>query len=313
MNERGPIIVPLDGSELAEGALATATQIAHAERTHLVLFSAWEEPGSGTPPAISMEIEAGARHYFDKYLRSIRERLQQPEIRTIVRCGDPGDVILEVAEEVGARLIVVASHGRSGIGRWLYGSTTQRLLHESRLPVLVVGPEALARSDRPAVKHVMVPLDGSVLSELAIDAGVRLATLFGAKLSLVQAVRWAYETYPYAGQAMYLPALDSDLEAGALEYIQRRTARISSGLEVHGFVVRGFAAQALMDFEEAKDVDLVVMTTHARSGVVRAALGSTAERMVHGRAPVLLLRPSADAAEETSSPASETRLAAARS
>ena len=293
MNEHGPILVPLDGSELAEGALSIATEIARAERTHLVLLSVWEEPGSGTPAAISMEMEARAGEHFGTYLRGVRDRLKQPEIRTIVRCGDPSDTILEEAQEVGARMIVAATHGRSGLSRWRHGSTTSRLLHESRVPVLIAGPKALQADPRPAVRHVMVPLDGSALCGFAIEAGVRLAVAFGAKLSLVQAVRWAYQSYPYiGGAATYIQDLDSELEAGAKEYIQKQESSISAtAVEVHGFVVHGFPAEALLGFEESNEVDLVVMTTHARSGLVRAALGSTAERMLQGRAPVLLLRP----------------------
>ena len=293
MNERGPIIVPLDGSELAEGALAVATAVAHAERTHLVLLSVWEDTPSVISPAISMQVEAAARDYFEKYLDGIRERLHQPELRTIVRCGDAADAINTTADELGARMIVLTTHGRSGLGAWLYGSTTRRLLHESRLPLLVVGPQAVGRTDRTQVKHVMVPLDGSARSELAIVGGIAIASAFSAKLSLVQAVPWSYEMYPYATAAMYVPDLDRDLEAGALEYIQRRTARISE-VEAHGFVVRGLAADALMAFAECNDVDLIVMTTHARTGIARAALGSVAERMLHASAPVLLLRPGSD-------------------
>ena len=295
MNEQGPILVPLDGSELAEGALSIATEMARVERTHLVLVSVWEEPGSGTPAAISMEMEERARDHFQTYLEGIRDRLQKPEIRIIARCGDPCDTILEAAQEVGARMIVAASHGRSGVSRWRHGSTTSRLLHESRVPVLIAGPKALLRGDASAtVRHVMVPLDGSPLSEMATKVGVRLASAFGAKLSLVQAVRWAYETYPYVGAVTYIQSLDSDIEAGAREYIDKQEASVAGEVEVHGLVVRGLAADALLAFEEDNEVDLVVMTTHARTGLARAMLGSTAERLLQGRAPVLLLRPEAD-------------------
>ncbi len=299
MNEQGPILVPLDGSELAEGALSIATEMARVERTHLVLVSVWEEPGSATPAAISMEMEERARDHFQTYLQGIRDRLHKPEIRIIMRCGDPCDTILEAAQEVGARMIVAASHGRSGISRWRHGSTTSRLLHESRVPVLIAGPKALLRADSsPTVRHVMVPLDGSALSEVATEVGVRLASAFGAKLSLVQAVRWAFETYPYVGAVTYVQSLDSDLEAGARKYIDKQASSIATDVEVHGLVVRGLAADALLSFEEDNEVDLVVMTTHARTGLARAMLGSTAERLLQGRAPVLLLRPETEGTNE---------------
>ena len=239
MNEHGPILVPLDGSTLAEGALPMASEMARVERTHLVLVSVWEPPGSALAPAVGMELEARAQDYFQTYLDGVRSKLQRKEIRNIVLCGDPCDEILAEAESTGARMIVAASHGRSGVSRWLYGSTTNRLVHESPVPVLVVGPKALELPSRSPVGHIMVPLDGSPLAEAAIDSGVALAKAFGAKLSLVRAVPWAYEAYPYAAAAGYIQSLDSDLEAGARTYIDRQVSSIKDGVDAHGFVVRG--------------------------------------------------------------------------
>ena len=290
MNEQGPIVVPLDGSELAERVLPLATALAAAERTHIVLVAVWEDTGADLPANVSVELEKHAQESLTAYLHDVRDRLQHKEIRTVVRCGDPSDVILAVADETGARMIVAGSHGTSGVTRWLFGSTTRRLLHESRVPLLVAGAKALEREGTPAIKHVMIPLDGSSLAEAAIEPGIALARRLGAKVSLVRAVRWAFETYPYAGAASYVQPLDSELEAGAREYIGRRQAA-AGGTDIHGFVVRGNSADALLAFEESDNVDLVVMTTHARAGLTRMALGSTAERVLQGSAPVLLLRP----------------------
>src|SRR6476646_9655081 len=156
MTERGPILVPLDGSALAEGALPMANALARAERTHLVLLSVWEQPGPGIAPVVSMELEQRAGDHFQTYLGGVRDKLHDKQIRNIVRCGDPCDETLAAAKEIGARTIVIASHGRSGVGRWLYGSTASRVLHESRIPVLIVGPAALEATARTTIKHVMV-------------------------------------------------------------------------------------------------------------------------------------------------------------
>lgn len=292
MNVRGPLVVPLDGSELAEGVLSLAGDVAGALRTHLVLVSVWEEPGGGIPVSVSMEFGKRAQDHLQSYLEGIRDRLQQPQTHIIVRSGDPADTIAEAADEVGARMIVAATHGRSGVSRWLYGSTTNRLLREARVPVLAAGPDAMTRhAAHRGFRHVMVPLDGSELGELAIGVGVELAAAFGARLALVRALPSAAEAYPYAGPATFIPSLDAALEREAETYIRKRQASITAKIEVDRAVVRGPAAPALLSFVDEKQVDLVVMTTHARSGIARAALGSTAERMLHGTAPVLLLRP----------------------
>jgi nucleotide-binding universal stress UspA family protein len=296
MHEQGPIIVPLDGSELAETALPYAAALAEALRTHLVLITAWEgsETELGTAfPAMAMEIEKGARDYFAKYLEGVRARYgRADQTRVMVQAGDAAEEILKAATETGARMLVIATHGRSGVGRWVYGSTAGRLLRAAHVPVLAVGPHARPLStDGAAIKHLMVPLDGSTLSEAALPVAQTLAAALGAKLSLVRAVRWAVQTYPYSLPDAYIPQIDEEIEGGAKVYLRRMEEGLKGKVAVDAFVVRGAIADGLLDVVDKQAVDLVVMTTHARAGFARAALGSTADRMLQGRAPVLLVRP----------------------
>ena len=140
----------------------------------------------------------------------------------------------------------------------------------------------------------MVPLDGSPLSEAALPVASAIAAPLGAKLSLVRGVRWAVQAYPYSLPDAYIPQIDDELEAGAKAYLRRIEGEVrglNKGLDVDAFVVRGAVADGLMDVVEKQSVDLVVMTTHARAGIARAALGSTADRMLQGKAPVLLIPP----------------------
>ncbi len=296
MHEQGPIIVALDGSELAETALPYAAALAEALRTHLVLITAWEgsetELGSAFP-VMALEIEKGAHDYFAKYLEGIRGRYgRADQTRVMVQAGDAAEEILKAATETGARMLVIATHGRSGVGRWVYGSTAGRLLRAAHVPVLAVGPHARPLStDRAVIKHVMVPLDGSPLSEAALPVAVTLATALGAKVSLVRAVRWAVQTYPYSLPDAYIPQIDEEIEGGAKVYLRRMEEGLKGKVDVDAFVVRGGIADGLLDVVDKQAVDLVVMTTHARKGFARAALGSTADRMLQGTAPVLLVRP----------------------
>lgn len=298
MRQQGPILVPLDGSELAEGALPYASALASALHTHLVLLTVWEGTESelaATFPAMAVEIQQAADAHFSQYLDGVRQRLPDADrIRTIVRPGEAGDTILAVAEEVGARVIAIATHGRSGISRWLYGSTASSILHRSPVPVLAVGPHSLRRNvQTAAISHVMLPLDGSELSEQAIPVARDIAKAAKAKLSLVRVVRWAVQAYPYSLPDAYVPQLDQELEAGAKAYLRRQEEALKGDVDVEAFVVRGAIADGLLDFVDQKKVDLVVMTTHARTGLARAALGSTADRLVQGTAPVLLIPPEA--------------------
>lgn len=298
MLDHGPILVPLDGSETAERVLPYAGALAHALRTHLVLLTVWEGTDSelgATFPAIAQEIGQTAQQHFEEYLAGIRARLGGgDQVRTIVRPGEAGEEILKAADETGARAIAIATHGRSGIGRWLYGSTAGHLMRHATVPVLAVGPHALARSsNNVALKHVAVPLDGREMSEAAIAPAAALAVALKAKLSLVRAVNWAVQAYPYSLPDAYIPQVDDELERGAQAYLrgQEDVARTAAAADVGAFVVRGATAEGLIDFVDKEAVDLVVMTTHARRGLLRAALGSVADRLLQSKAPVLLIRP----------------------
>ncbi len=296
MRDTGPILVPLDGSELAEGALPYATALASALGAKIVLLSAWEgteRDMDATFPSMAAEIEQKANAHFGGYLDGIRKRAGNGA-DTIVRAGEPGDVILDVAREIEARAIVIATHGRSGVGRWLYGSTASHVLRHSDVPVLAVGPHVLEHPKTDvSMKHILVPLDGSALSEAALAPATELAKALGARISIVRAINWAAEAYPYTLPEVYAPQLDQELEAGAKAYVRRMQSSVQ-GVASDAFIVRAAAAAGLMDFVDKERIDLVVMTTHARGGLARAALGSVADRMLQGSAPVLLIRPAVE-------------------
>jgi nucleotide-binding universal stress UspA family protein len=211
-------------------------------------------------------------------------------VEALVREGDAVREITRAATDLGARAIVIATHGRSGIGRWLYGSTTAGVLRSSPVPVKAVGPHALDAS-RPgvAIKHVLCPLDGTPLAEAALPVASSIAERTGARLSLIRVVNWAALSYPYTLPDAYVPQIDKELEESAKTYLQRKERE--STVKASAFVVRGAPADRLIDFVHREAVDLVVMTTHGRGGLARAALGSTADRMVQAAAPVLLIRP----------------------
>ncbi len=294
MLSSGPILVPLDGSETAEGALPFAAALATALGTDVVLLTVSDGADPeliATFPEVARDVSVAATTHFEKYLTLIKDGLKVNVAATSVRSGDAADEIQKAAKDTGARAIVIATHGRSGIGRWVYGSTAGQLLRSSEVPVLAVGPNVLAKKATTVnIAHIMAPIDGSPLSERALPVSTELATKVGAKLSLVRALRWAVQAYPYTLPDAYVPQIDDELEKGAKEYLQQRKAALPDGVQADAFVVRGAIADGLIDFAEQQHVDLIVMTTHARKGLARAALGSVADRVLQGPAPVLLLR-----------------------
>lgn len=292
MRDTGPILVPLDGSELAEGALPYAAALANALGAQLTLLAVWdgtERDLAETFPSLVVDIDARAHEHYGTYLAAARDR-GAPNAATLVREGDPGATILEVAQEVGARCIAIGTHGRSGIGRWLAGSTATHVLRHADVPLLAVGPNTLEHPKANlALKHIMTPLDGTGLSEAAIPVAQQVAAASGGRISLVRAVRWAVQSYPYTLPDAYVPQVDDELENAAKAYLQRKESELQG--DVSAFVVRGAIADGLIEFVDKESVDLVVMTTHARAGLARMALGSVADRMLQSSAPVMLIRP----------------------
>jgi nucleotide-binding universal stress UspA family protein len=134
------ILVPLDGSDLAEAALETAINILNEQpATTLVLLRATEAP---RPPAAESSAEqARAVHEAESYLNGVAAGLREcgiTRVKTTVWYGPAAPTIVEAAEVEKADLIVLSSHGRGGVGRLIFGSVAESVLHGTRTPILVV-------------------------------------------------------------------------------------------------------------------------------------------------------------------------------
>jgi nucleotide-binding universal stress UspA family protein len=140
------ILVPLDGSPLAEQALPHAVEIARAFGARLTLFSVVESyqlyPQPGViGPVLSVQFNIDEEtSKTSEYLRGLADKLRADGIDVVVevRQGDPAAEICDYAKSIGADLIVMSTHGRSGIRRWVYGSVADRILRSANVPVLLV-------------------------------------------------------------------------------------------------------------------------------------------------------------------------------
>jgi len=289
-----PILVALDGSRLSESALTHAVLLARATGADLLLITVWE--GVEGPAEIdgaaqvTQQGEAECRRYLGEQAKRLSS--EGLAVETEVRAGNAGEEILRVVEQREPRLLVLASHGRSGLSRWRYGSVASRLAREAPAPTVVIGPRVLEAGVAPAVvRRILVPLDGSALAEAALAPAVALAQALKAELLLAEALRWTAQAFVFGVPEVNVAQLDRELTAAAEEYLGRVKAGLRTEQPVATRVVHGFAAEALMDLVEAEQVDLVVMASHSRAGVARTFLGSVADRMLQARAPVMLVRP----------------------
>jgi nucleotide-binding universal stress UspA family protein len=237
------------------------------------------------------------------YLNVLAERLKQAglHVKAVLACGAAGDEILEEVHRRAANLIVMASHGRSGLTRWLYGSVAEDVLRRSGVPV-VLAPSGAAGTwsdNRPL--RILVALDGSEFSEAVLEPISALATDARAELVLVRVVAWP----PIVADRHEAPPELLDAEgqlAAASEYLQECGRHLASSRAApRQRVDLGWPPARLAQLADEENADLIAMATHGRTGLARVVLGSVASGTLHrSRVPVLLIRPASLAAPSKS-------------
>ena len=303
------VIVPLDGSKLAEQALPHAQLVAGALSVPLELVEAFDvfhaATDDRTETIANEEMLADAWRRSRRYLGEVQAQLEAAGHRatTATLPGTPQQAIVyRVAADPDA-LVVMSTHGRGGFARWALGSVTDRVLHTVRSPVLVVRATE-ADPAPPAVERVLAPLDGSELAEAALEHAVNLVVALGAGLSLVR-VSPTQEYYRQhlawsgisAGASVPrwvndMMRVDAETAGDYLAAVQRRLAAEHPDLsDIDTLHLRHDSVpQAIMERSSAQPT-LVVMATHGRGGIGRLILGSVTDRVVrHSEAPVLVVR-----------------------
>ncbi len=291
-------LIPLDGTKLSEHAyeMLPVLKLLGFDKVRMVTVweSAWEEAETGRDMKELSEVTEKGRAYLAAYAEQQKERIEATgfAVETSVRVGRPADEVLDAAQ--GTDLVLIATHGRSGLARWWLGSVADQVIKESKCPALVVGPNVEADLTSYTVNRILVPLDGSEMAEHAIPVAMWIAKLTGAELDIVRCMSLTAVTYD-PSMSMYSADLVTSMEDAVREYLRQIADRVK-GVKFTTTMIMGGAGEMLL--EHMKDVksDLVIMTSHGRTGVTRAALGSVTDRLLHGSAPVLVFRPSEEAA-----------------
>jgi nucleotide-binding universal stress UspA family protein len=309
------ILVPLDGSSLAEAVLPHATQLAQATLSNLHLLRvvipptvtpslAWPMPAPINTERWLEAERSAARTYLD----TIAAMLAKEGItaRTTVLEGDPATTIIEFAQEnANIREIAMASHGRSGFNRWIMGSVAERVLHSTPVPLLVVRadehdiavelkqPRREFKLETP-YKNILVPLDGSDFAEQALGLARMIADHYQATLFLVSVVPFLDDVGLAEGGVVPLWGVSDQQTARtyAAEYLTSTAADLTdAGLNVRTRWVDGPPAETITAIASEEHADLIVMSTHGRSGISRLWLGSVAARVIRrADQPILLVR-----------------------
>jgi nucleotide-binding universal stress UspA family protein len=305
MSPRDVVLVPLDGSDLAERALTVAAALARRRGSALRLVYV-HLPVASDPihveglPIIDEHFRSLGHNHERAYLERVRDRLAAGVTTSVALLdGPPATTLADDARTKGAGLIVMTAHGRGGIERAQLGSVADELIRISPVPLLLV------RDGRGTVsshfRRIVVPLDGSSPSEKILEHALYLAHSDPpAELVLINVVqppprgKWIANA-PSEGNT-------APQEENARRYLDGAARRLTAaGARVQASVlVASDVASAVLNFARDENADVIALATHGRSGLNRLALGRVADRVVRvATTPVLVVRPWETEAVET--------------
>jgi nucleotide-binding universal stress UspA family protein len=294
------LLVPLDMSELAEQALPAAVAIANAQGASEIRLVLVHEPirYAGYPDAPwNMARSATEFRYLEDKARELRSLVTIP-VSVDHPTGAAVQTMTEMAASTGIDLIVMTTHGRTGLSRAWLGSVADGVMRSTGIPVLMLRPIETPAAIEGAAKpfsRVLIPLDGSHAAESIIDAAIsvagRSAKYFLARV--VQPIPLIVPTAdPYTMTTMMTDPGATELVADeARKYIRDVAGRIAE----HGVtaieqsvLIGDHPAQILLDVAKAHDIDLIALATHGR-GMSRLVLGSVADKLLRGSTTPLLV------------------------
>jgi len=282
------MLIPLDRSELAEVVFPHAEEIAGRLGLELVLIHvASQEEHDRTSiykPYLDRvaEILLNRAHYVQRSAGAVDGKATA-RVQSVLTAGHPAEEILRYTEQNDVDLILMATHGRTGISRWALGSVADKILRRSNVPVWLIRAKTsgLIEYDKCPTITMLVPLDGSKLAESVLPHVEALAEQKGIQTEVVLIM------------ASELPLIEHiDLRKDHEQYLIDVAQRLSaSGLNVRSEVLTGDPAVEIIEYANKNPINLIVMATHGRSGLSRWAYGSVADKVLRrASCPLFLVR-----------------------
>ena len=295
------VVVPLDGSLLAEQALSFLPRFVSPLQTHIDLVCVVQPwvyalgMSEATPVSVINDLHENWQAYLHQqeiFLQGLGYTVQSHVLE-----GDIAAEILALAANKNADLIVMSTHGRSGFRRLALGSVAERVLHNATIPLLLVREGAALHTTNP-IEHLLVPLDGSSFAERSIPLAVELSTQTGATLTMLRVV----QDLDAQNKQIIFKSEEAAEEAVnqwkllATRYLDELAKGIKAeGVKVSSMVLSGDPENLIGTIAETLPADLIVMSTHGRSGVSRWVYGSVANKVLRtASCPVLLVRNEVD-------------------
>jgi len=301
------LLVPLDGSALAEQSLGQAAAIARATGAAIDLVTVHQPPaqdGYGDAPR-----DDRSRSDEHRYLETVASELAAGgsiRVSHSMLAGDPEEMIARRASDIEADLIVITSHGRTGFSRTWFGSVADGLVRRGPAPVLILRPiagDARRAAAHHLFNHVLIPLDGSALATEILPTATELARCSNARITLLGVVQpiasSAYDPMTLLPHPFLFPddSITKSLVAGATKDVKALCNRLAAGGAESvdaDVVVAENVAHGIVEFARSHDVDLVAISTHGR-GTSRYFVGSVADKVLRASGLPILLRRSVPA------------------
>jgi nucleotide-binding universal stress UspA family protein len=293
------ILLPLDGSELAEAAIPYATNLAEQLEAELYLLHV-------CPPEHQHYV-----HMHQIYMNAVVEGISQKmkanwksskalKIQAEVVVGEAVKMVFDYIKLKDINLIALTTHGNSGFKPWAMGSVADKIVRGSGIPTLLIRVKEKKDMElrKAVVQKILVPLDNSEASKSCLPYAIDLAKKLKAGVVLFSMAQTAYaQNLNSAGSGIGInwDAVDKASEQAADEYLKKMVEDVrQSGVQAEYRAVLGIdAAYEILEIEKKGQVDMVVMTTRGRSSIARWAFGSVAEKVLReGNLPILLIKES---------------------
>jgi len=287
------ILVPLDGSKIAQQVLPSVADMAKAFGSEVLVVGVCEpeetESGSACRSYVNNEAET---------LRAKTGDVAGSSVRAEMLSGKAAREILAYAEKEAVNLIIMASHGRSGIIPWSLGSTVNQVIHERKTPLIVVK----AREDVPEIediklfRRILVPLDGSENGSVILPYAVEIARNIDAEIVLMRVIEVGKHVHSIGGLD-YIPYKDQkliDKQKEAEDYLNKISEQFAGAKNPVRIEVRsGESARVIIKAAEDLDCRLIALSTHGHSNIETWVFGSAAATIVHsGRQSIMIVPPS---------------------
>jgi len=283
------ILVPLDGSVLAEQALPYVTELASAFGSEVTLIGVCEPEEIDQGEACRLSISNKAEE-IGKMLAPSGSR-----VKTVVLEGKPASQITAYAEKNKIGLIALTSHGRSGLAPWSLGSTVQKILHlKSPIPLMLVKSQEVDAKCDGLFQRILLPLDSSTQGEVTIPFVVELARKFETEVTLCRIIEDGRHVHSIGG-LQYVRFLDQDKNIAASkaeDYLSGVSARFTgTKAKLIHEVRQGDPAREILKIAEEQKKCLIAMASHGHSGIDVWTFGSVTYKIIQASSgPVLLVR-----------------------